>query len=290
MFAAFDRRFVLAGEKLGVSPELLLHTVRFRRILSAPVTWLHRLSEARKIRSSSKYARLIDEQKGYFRFGAEDFPGIAEAVEAANLIFEQKYRGANHDQSKKPFFSNLVQQSDLEQHPELERLARSRPMLEAAAGYLGVLPTLRAIGIYYSPANDTLKSSQMYHTDGVDLRQVKCFINIHEVGPDNGPFTFIVASKSEEIRAALNHRWRDDRLEDEEVLAHCGPDDVVSLVGGPGSGALVDSCRCLHFGSRCRVGYRLVLMFQYTRYPDAAVKKEKYHLQGTALLLGADHG
>ena len=47
-------------------------------------------------------------------------------------------------------------------------------------------------------------------------------------------------------------------------------DDEVAVVGPPGTACVLDSSRCLHFGSRCRGGERLVLMFNFRPYlsPD----------------------
>jgi hypothetical protein len=113
-----------------------------------------------------------------------------------------------------------------------------------------------------------LEKSQMWHIDDEDFRQIKCFVNLHNVGPMNGPFTFIPAQKSDEIRRKIGHGWRGRRLEDSEIMAHCKPEDIISVTGGPGTGVFVDTSRCLHFGSRARGGHRLVMMFQYTRTPD----------------------
>jgi len=43
-----------------------------------------------------------------------------------------------------------------------------------------------------------------------------------------------------------------------------GFERAISVMGGPGSGVLVDTSRCLHFGSRVKPGtYRLCLYIQY---------------------------
>lgn len=250
----------------GVPSDVVFHALRARRILRDPGDFLSRRAQAHKINSASPYAGFIDKEKGYRLFGPDTFPGIMEAVDATRGIFEAK--ALNLSNAKKSFFYNVLEQRDLDQNPELIALAKTPAFSAAATGYLDTVPDLSGIGVFYSPANSSTEKSQQYHTDDIDSRQVKCFINVNGVGPDNGPFTFIPADISASIRRELGHRWRGRRLEDEEVLAHCKPGDAVSLVGPPGSSLFVDTSRCLHYGSRCRSGYRLVIMYQYTRRPN----------------------
>jgi hypothetical protein len=132
---------------------------------------------------------------------------------------------------------------------------------------------LHAIGLYVSPVNDSTKSSQMFHLDGQDFRQLKCFVNIHSVGDADGPFSFLPADLSDQVAAALGHHWGDGRLEDKDIHSVTEEANVISLTGPPGTTALVDTCRCLHFGSRARENARIVFMFQYTPWPDARVDK-----------------
>lgn len=277
-----EKQFMKKAMKYGLSSDAIFHALRFRRIIREPGEFLKRRSEARKICATSRYADFMDKRKGYRRFEPADFPGVMEVVAAAKRIHQSKKIDGN---SKKPFFFNLLEPADLEQNPELLTFAQSQPMRDAATGYLRTVPDLSGIGVFLSPANSSLEKSQQYHTDDVDTTQVKCFINCNEIGPRNGPFTFVTADASDAIRRRLKHSWRGPRLPDEEVTKNCGDDDIISLTGAPGSGVLVDTSRCLHYGSRCREGYRLVIMFQYTRRPNLAFEAERP--QGGTLII--DH-
>ncbi|NWG24076.1 MAG: hypothetical protein HXY30_06595 [Pseudorhodoplanes sp.] len=266
-----EKQLIKKALDYGIPSSTVAQALRFRRILGEPTEFLKRRSEAQRIAATSPYANVIDKTKGYGRFGPNDFPGIMDAVAAANRIRESKTLDGKF---KKPFFVNLLEPADLDNNPELLALARSRPVLEAAAAYLGTVPELSGIGVFLSPANQSLEKSQQYHTDDVDTTQVKCFVNCNDIGPNNGPFTFITADASDALRRKLKHGWRGPRLSDEDVTKNCSPEDVVSITGGPGHGVLVDSSRCLHFGSRCREGYRLVIMFQLTRRPSLAIESD----------------
>jgi len=263
-----EKQIVKTALNWGVPSDVVFHALRTRRILRDPSLAAAGRARARRISATSPYANFIDKRKGYRFFGPEVFPGIMDAVNAARELFEKK--AVNLSNAKKAFFFNVLEGPDLEQYPQLLGLANTESFLAAATGYLETLPDVSGIGLFYSPANTSTEKSQQYHTDDIDSCQVKCFVNVNDVGPDNGPFTFIPADVSASIRAKLNHQWRGRRLTDEEVLAHCKPEDALSLIGPPGSCVFVDTSRCLHFGSRCRSGYRLVIMFQYTRRPNLA--------------------
>lgn len=263
-----EKQLIKKAMAYGIPGGTVAHALRLRRILGEPTEFLKRRFEAQRIAATSPYANVIDKTKGYGRFGPTDFPGVMEAVAAANRIHETKKLDGKF---KKPFFVNLLEPEDLEKNPELLALARSRPMLEAAAAYLGTVPEVSGIGVFLSPANQSVEKSQQYHTDDVDTMQVKCFINCNDIGPNNGPFTFVTADASDALRRKLKHGWRGPRFTDEEVTRNCKPEDIVIITGSPGNGVLVDSSRCVHFGSRCREGYRLVIMFQFTRRPSLAL-------------------
>ena len=93
--------------------------------------------------------------------------------------------------------------------------------------------------------------------------QVKLLLNVFDTKAENGPFTLIPADASLPIRRRGEFRRR---FSDAQVDAECGLENAVQLVGGAGSGAFVDTCRCLHFGSRETRADRLVLMIQFTRF------------------------
>lgn len=262
-----ERELTKKALQFGVSGDVIGRAIRLRRIATSPMDYLRRTAAAKRIKAASRYAGFVDAENGYRLFSSDDLPGVIEAVSVADGFFQERKHEPRAPDSK-PFFANICDEKAVARYPDLVAFAKSEAVFEIATDYLKTVPKLSAFGIFYSPPNDTLEKSQMWHIDDEDFCQIKCFINVHEVGPGNGPFTFIPAAKSEEIRRKLGHSWRGKRLEDAEIMAHCDEGDILALTGAPGSGAFVDTSRCLHFGSRSRGGHRLVMMFQYTRVPD----------------------
>jgi hypothetical protein len=202
--------------------------------------------------------------------------GLDQVLSTCRRLFEAKTGGADalarEADGKRGFLRNLLANEDLQAYPELVDFALSDQLLAPVTEYLGEVPRLNRIDLLYSVPRvaSTLEASQFFHLDPEGLTQAKVFINVFDVGIEQGPFTFVAADAS---RRALQHiRTRRQqagekvvgRYTDEEVIAHEGEGAILQAMGAAGSGVIVDTCRCLHCGSRVRPGtFRLCLYIQY---------------------------
>jgi len=143
------------------------------------------------------------------------------------------------------------------------RLALSNDILSTATAYLGELPVLSAVSLWWTPPNATCESSQRFHRDSEDDEQLKFFFNVWEVDESSGPLRFLTRDMSRKAIADLGYtvgRVDDHRLADLGLL-----DQLLAATGEPGAGLCIDSSSCLHYGSRGNEKPRLALMLQYTR-------------------------
>jgi len=221
-----------------------------------------RVALAQEILESSPHASRIDERLGYQRFERSEFSGIQAALDRCQDLFQHSPKRAPISERKAGFLQDIAFGKDLTVHPELLALMVSRPIVDTATVYLGCVPLLSAALLLWSPVNDTNVSSQRFHLDDEDARQVKLFLNIWEVTPEHGPLTFLPADASERVRKRTGVII--GRAEDDRVLG-AAQSEPVRLCGNPGSGVLVDTGRCLHYGSRKNTRERLMLMFHYLR-------------------------
>jgi len=209
----------------------------------------------------------VPSEAGFRLFRAGGLPGGEAAVRYCAHVFEQARAGAEVDDHlfnpRKRFLLALLAGDEFLSHPELIRLMISRPVLDTATAYLGEVPILAGAALWWTPANDTAERSQLFHFDGEDERQLKLMLNVFETRSEHGPFTLLPADVSEPLRRPGAQRRR---ISDAEVEAVCGLDRAIPLLGAAGSGGFVDTCRCLHFGSRHTRADRLVLMAQFTRF------------------------
>jgi hypothetical protein len=133
------------------------------------------------------------------------------------------------------------------------------------ARYLGIVPVLTHIEVYYSAFRDTaLASSQLFHCDQDDTSQIKVYVLCSDVDEQTGPMVLLGADTSKIVRRAVRYEYR-NRATDEEVFRAVGERDRHRLVGRSGTVAFVDTSRCFHYGSRVSEGAppRLVTVVQY---------------------------
>ncbi len=252
----------LSAAKTAVNPG----QVRLRRRLAERLQAGARGSTSNPSLASQAVGRIPEDQ-GVLLFAPGEIPGVDAAVAACAEIYRSLRPSVQADEHlfnpRKRFLLALLAGADFCRHPDLIRFMVSRPVLDTATAYLGSVPMLSGAALWWTPENDTALRSQLYHFDAEDERQVKLLLNVFETTPENGPFTVIPADLSESIRRRHSLRAR---IPDELVAAECGLENALELTGPPGSGGFVDTCRCLHFGSRQTRRDRLVLMVQFMRF------------------------
>jgi len=279
-----DFLIIRVAKRLNLSRKTMFRLVKTRRIATHPMGVIERRRFAAQVLEGSSWRGYLPRVSGFITFAKEDIPGLASVVEICQRVLAgYESRNVERPQSKKPFFSNLLTQDDLAAQPEILEFAISPAITQIVTDYLGAVPRMHCLGIFVSSATDTVISSQCFHRDEGDFSQVKIFVNLDEVTPDEGPFTFLPAPATAAVCRAVGKGWGAGRLTDEEVLGNTAPENVVRLTGSAGDGAFVDTSRCLRFGSRTKKGRRAVLMIKYVSAPDALVEKDRPEMPGSPL-------
>jgi hypothetical protein len=237
------------------------------RHLQHPLRYATARRVARRQRPSAAVA--IDPAAGFRLFPSGTFAEADElAAEAQRLLAALDGDPVSHRQGRgrKRFLINLLDRTTLTAAHPAVRLALRPDLLQAVVSYIGSVPVLRSVQIFYSGTLEKEpESSQLYHCDGDDTRQIKIFVLCSDVSSANGPLTILDAARSSRVRRATGYRFH-ARLSDAQVDAVVGgPAKPVEVVGPPGTLCLVDTSRCFHYGSRVEPGAapRLVTMIQY---------------------------
>ena len=81
-------------------------------------------------------------------------------------------------------------------------------LLSIVSDYLGMLPVMQGIYLFYSPnlENIAQRTAQYFHLDGQDVKMVKVWVYIEDVDHDNGPLTIVSAKESAHLARALKYR------------------------------------------------------------------------------------
>lgn len=244
---------------------------------------------AEEVRASGADTPWISEDDGYLLFCRDQFAGAADALAAASDLFAERARhGAVEDVQRtanKRFLLSIVAREEFLKHPEILSFMISRPIIDLASRYFGSVPVLSSASLLWTPPNDSLEKSQLFHLDGEDDRQLKLFLNVSDVMEDAGPLTFLPAKISAQVMRRL--RYDHGRLTDSYIENAGGTGSYVRITGPAGSGVVLDTSRCLHFGSRNNSVGRLILMFQYTSFyaPKARAPNWASGIEQTGLVL-----
>lgn len=204
--------------------------------------------------------------KGYLLFDPQRFRGTDAAMSKVEEIFAASdVANGEFSDRNKDFLITIAENEEFLKWPQVFEFAASRDLLDIATRYFGRVPMLSNIAIWWSPPNDSLQQSQMFHSDRADSSILKFFFNVRDITQDMGPFHMIGADVSDRLRRDINYdKRKSSRVTDEEIAAHGAMEHCMSLEGQRCTGACVDTFRCLHYGSRGNKKGRLVLMVRFS--------------------------
>ena len=227
---------------------------------------------------------------GYLLFDREAFPDLQRALETHGPdIMRAVGEAADKALQKvanKSMLTTVVSNSEFFDYPGLMAFAVSHPIIDLATRYFGRVPLLTSMSLWWSPPNDSMQQSQLYHCDGEDARQLKFFFNVSDVTEEQGPFTLLPGGISDRIRAAKGIVAR--KVRDEEVDEFDGDREKLVLTGKAGEGACVDTCRCLHYGSRGNSKARIVMMLRFNDHLAPNVDIPDWHSRAAEYPGGLD--
>ncbi len=169
-------------------------------------------------------------------------------------------------EKKESFLIHLVPQD----HPhgadsELLKLALDQKLLRIVSAYLGMWPRLHAINVWLNfPTPDDAKESQLWHRDPEDMRTVKTFIYLADVGENTGPFSYIPTTQPfGALSSIIPPAAHMGRITDEEMAAAIPRDKWRACTGLAGTMVLADTIG-FHRGGKPKQGERILVSFSYT--------------------------
>lgn len=261
-------------QKIATKPGEFFFQTNTRRLLYKTVS---RMFCSKRLFLRRKLARqlpsvpsqgLISKKDGWRIFdAAEDFVfEKSAAISAADSIISSIGNRRGMAPPGREFLQNFIGSQQLRQYPEILQLGLSEPLLAMVTEYLGELPVLPYIFLWRSEASlDPLKTSQFYHLDHSDMRQIKLFVFLSDINEQNGPLTVIPAPSSRKLQRKLHYNWLPNRrrVRDEDIYLYPESSSKKSLVGKKGTTALIDTSRLFHYGSRVKNGTRYILVYRY---------------------------
>jgi hypothetical protein len=147
------------------------------------------------------------------------------------------------------------------------RFSLQRPILDLANAYFGMWTLLRQFNVWHNvPTEADPKNSQLWHRDPEDRQILRMFVYMSDVGPQDGPTSYIPASHelgASKIRPEAfleNTAWRST---DEQMEKTVPRDRWVIATGERGTIWFIDT-RGYHKGGHVRGKDRLLYNAMWT--------------------------
>lgn len=206
---------------------------------------------------------------------SRSLPHLGELLDEMNAVIEERGLRPWKDWGK-PFLKDILPERSWERYGSILDFASSPDVLEPMSRHAGLVPHLSGSvppgvrlmesSTKYDPQPEgPWRSSQLWHIDYHAEVLIYVIVALRDIGPDDGPLTFLGQAASERVSAALSYRSRraPHRVPDEAVNAHVAPDEVRRFVAPAGTVLFLDSGRCFHFGSRKPANPRYQLQYAY---------------------------
>jgi Phytanoyl-CoA dioxygenase (PhyH) len=171
--------------------------------------------------------------------------------------------------------------SDLLDNSDVQSLLADQSILNLAQQYLGCQPLADVITMWWHTnyhSQPDAQAAQFFHFDMDRIKWLKVFVYLTDVGPDNGPHSFVGGSqRTGAIPPALLLRGY-KRLTDQEVHGVYGANNCLEFSAPRGS-IIVEDTRGLHKGANVRGEPRLVLQLQFSNclfganYPRSTITR-----------------
>jgi hypothetical protein len=172
--------------------------------------------------------------------------------------FENKYDG----------IINLKTSEDYNcESPEF-KFVTNKHLIEIVSSYLNCVPLLTNLSLWYSPNDKVFEnSSQEYHLDHEDYKQIKGFLFINEIDLETGPLNLINLEQSNNIQNLIGYKMtKSEKRVNDQIIQNLKNNINIQehvMTGKPGDLLLCDTSNCFHFGSRLGTKPRFILAFQF---------------------------
>lgn len=157
-------------------------------------------------------------------------------------------------------------QEELLKNPDVQNLLADMSLPAFAQEYLGARPVIDIVALWWNTRFSDMPDSeaaQYFHFDMDRFKWLKIFIYVTDVGPENGPHSFVAGShRSGAIPSALLDKGY-ARLSDEEVKSNFAKEDFIEF-SAPRGTIIAEDTRGLHKGRHVESGDRLVMQIEFS--------------------------
>ena len=182
-----------------------------------------------------------------------------------SIIIEIEKKIKNLDYSNQSSHLKSIKISEIfDTNSNIFNFLTSDYLINIVSEYLGCVPILTYSSVWYSKNDEIINdSSQEYHLDHEDYKQVKGFLYLEDIDEKNGAMNLFSKKNSNEVIRQIDYRTSPDkkRLKDEFFSKY--ENEKIVCEGKKGTLYLVDTSNCFHCGARKSTKSRLLMTFQF---------------------------
>lgn len=156
----------------------------------------------------------------------------------------------------------------LVRNADIQALMADFSLLEVAQAYLGCLPMLNLVALWWSTSarfSDVAQTelAQLYHFDMDSIKWIKFFFYLTDVTSDTGAHCFVARShrSGRQPLELLNRGYA--RINDDELAPYFSEDSIIEMTGPRGT-ILAEDTRGLHKGKPPIRDDRLLLQIEFS--------------------------
>ena len=212
-----------------------------------------------------KESTLMTFKNGFLRLDPKDLASLGiNALEIISEIETQINKKKRKIDYNKPI-NELLSSRDFKTHYKTFKFVTNDNLIKIISNYLGFIPLLTHISLWFSPNQYNLQnSSQEFHLDHEDIKQVKGFFLVDDVTEDCGPTIFLNSNDSKKILNQLDYRTnRSSKRISDTTINKDNKNIKINCTGEKGTLYLIDTSNCFHCGSRKSSKPRKILAFQF---------------------------
>ena len=235
------------------------HLIIIFKYLIYPFEYLKRKFIYFQVKLNKENYRIVSNLNGFSEEN-ELLYKKKKVIKLCEKIFED-FKYSDKYKLSDDYLYNLLDKKTIQRNRYLIKFALDDYLVKTATMYLGILPTIGSIKLWWTPKNKLSKGSQRFHIDQVDRKQLKLLVNIKDTFNIHGPFTFLPKRLSKKFMHTSNKPF--ESKTDDEIFSKFNKKDLIQHTGKSGSMIFVDSSNCYHYGGRTKKRDRLMLMIQY---------------------------
>ena len=170
---------------------------------------------------------------GYIKFNPNDLNKLGIDVEKIINEIQNKIVLDDININTDKSINVLLSSKDFKINSFTFNFITNKHIIDIVSKYIGMVPLLTHISYWYSPNLKKINdSSQEFHLDHEDFKQVKGFFLLEDIDENNGPTKFINSKISKKIINKINYKTSSNlKRINENIITKFSNDSVISCTG-----------------------------------------------------------